>query len=147
MPPSFQRKKPPLTVSPILSSSPSTPESAKKLYDEQEVVDKSIKVYRPFDKSWCEGRVKSFNEILGKHLVQYEDANEELLNLSEEKIEWVAVPVMKKFRRLRRISVVEDEEDKTKCPESIAVEDDSCSEEWTLRKKTAKSKKWVTEEC
>lgn len=90
--------------------------------------------------------MKSFDNILGKHLVQYRDANEELLNLAEERIEWVALPVMKKFRRLRRISVVEDEEDNIKDPESIALEDDDCSEEWTLRKKTGKLKNRVIEE-
>ncbi|KAL2535241.1 DNA mismatch repair protein MSH6 [Forsythia ovata] len=102
----------------------------------EEVVDKRIKVYCPLDKSWYEGWVKSFDNILGKHLVQYEDANEELLNLSEEKIEWVAVSVKKKFRRLRKISLVEDEEDRIQ-----DLEDDDCSEEWTSRKKTRESEK------
>ncbi|KAL2510487.1 DNA mismatch repair protein MSH6 [Abeliophyllum distichum] len=141
-PPSCQtkRKKPLLTVGPNLFSSPSSPDSAKKLYG-QDVVDKRIKVYCPLDKSWYEGWVKSFDNILGKHLVQYEDANEELLNLSEEQIEWVAVSVKKKFRRLRKISLVEDEEDRIQDPEDIDMEDDNCSEEWTSRKKTRKSEK------
>ncbi|CAI9767882.1 unnamed protein product [Fraxinus pennsylvanica] len=69
--------------------------AGKELYEQD--VDKSIKIYRPLDKSWCEGWVKSFDNILGKHLVRYKDANEELLNLAEERIEWVALPVMNKF--------------------------------------------------
>ena len=40
------------------------------------------------DQSWYHGCIKLFDEISGKHLVLYDDADEELFNLAEEKIEW-----------------------------------------------------------
>lgn len=48
----------------------------------------------------------------------YDDADEELLNLAEEKIEWPVEeePVRGRFRRLRRISIVSDDEE-TDCVE------------------------------
>ncbi|KAJ6343741.1 hypothetical protein OIU76_005481 [Salix suchowensis] len=67
------------------------------------------------DKSWYEGCVKSYDDESKKHLIQYDDFEEELLDLSNEKIEWVE-PCVKKFKRLRRGSlgfrkiVLEDEE-------------------------------------
>ncbi|KAJ6879899.1 hypothetical protein NC652_033281 [Populus alba x Populus x berolinensis] len=70
---------------------------------------------RPLDKSWYEGRVKSYDDESKKHLIQYDDSEEELLDLSNEKIEWVE-PCVKKFKRLRRGSlgfrkiVLEDDE-------------------------------------
>lgn len=85
------------------------------------------------DQCWYEGCVKHFDEIAGKHLVLYDDAEEELLNLSREKIEWpVAEPVLKKFRRLRRISVVEDDEENEGNSESRGDHcyDDSADEDW-----------------
>jgi DNA mismatch repair protein MSH6 len=54
------------------------------------------------DKAWYEGYVKSFDKDANKHLVQYDDAEEELLDLEKEKIEWVDESVKKKLRRLRR---------------------------------------------
>ncbi|CAK9152913.1 unnamed protein product [Ilex paraguariensis] len=128
-----KRKKPLLVISPS-PPSPSSPASdtAKKLYG-KEVVDKRIRVYWPLDKTWYEGFVKSFDKISGKHLVQYDDAEEELLDLGEEKVEWVGEPV-NKFRRLRRLSMVEDDVDKEE--EKRSVEDvesgggDSADEDW-----------------
>ncbi|CAK9175562.1 unnamed protein product, partial [Ilex paraguariensis] len=128
-----KRKKPLLVISPS-PPSPSSPASdtAKKWYG-KEVVDKRIRVYWPLDKTWYEGFVKSFDKISGKHLVQYDDAEEELLDLGEEKVEWVGEPV-NKFRRLRRLSMVEDDVDKEE--EKRSVEDvesgggDSADEDW-----------------
>ncbi|XP_027099310.1 DNA mismatch repair protein MSH6-like isoform X1 [Coffea arabica] len=104
------RPKKPLLV--IRPSSPSASASPMKSYG-PEVVDKRIRVYWPLDQSWYHGCVKHFDEISGKHLVLYDDADEELLNLAEEKIEWPVgeVPVRGRFRRLRRISIVEDDEE------------------------------------
>lgn len=78
-------------------------------------MEKRIRVYWPLDKSWYEGCVKSYDNDSGKHLVQYDDFEEELLDLGKEKIEWVEESA-KKFKRLRRGSlafkntVIEDEE-------------------------------------
>ncbi|KAK4418061.1 DNA mismatch repair protein MSH6 [Sesamum alatum] len=121
-----KRKKPLLVIGPNLaSSSPGNPTSDKKSYG-AEVVDRRIRVYWPLDKSWYEGCVKSFDKISGKHLVQYDDAEEEMLNLLEEKIQWIEEPAKKKLRRLRRISVVEDEEE----DDLNELQDDSDDEDW-----------------
>lgn len=121
-----KRKKPVLVIGPNLaSSSPGNPTSDKKSYG-AEVVDMRIRVYWPLDKSWYEGCVKSFDKISGKHLVQYDDAEEEMLNLLEEKIEWIEELAKKKLRRLRRISVVEDEEE----DDLNELQDDSDDEDW-----------------
>ncbi|KAL3517379.1 hypothetical protein ACH5RR_019968 [Cinchona calisaya] len=120
---------------PLLVIGPSSPSSPKKSYG-TEVVDKRIRVYWPLDKSWYEGCVKHFDIISGKHLVQYDDADEELLNLAEEKIDWpVEEPVKPRSRRLRRFSVVEDdEEDDCDAMEGklqiTGGDDDSADEEW-----------------
>ncbi|PIA61132.1 hypothetical protein AQUCO_00300566v1, partial [Aquilegia coerulea] len=79
-----------------------TPESVKKLYKEN-VVGKRIRVYWPLDDSWYEGYVKSLDDLSGKHLIQYDDAEEEVLDLNKEKIEWVEEEV-KSFKRLKRNS-------------------------------------------
>lgn len=65
------------------------------------MIGKRVKVYWPLDKSWYEGSVKSFDGGSGKHLVQYDDAEEESLDLAKEKIEWIERSATK-FRRLRR---------------------------------------------
>ncbi|KAF5181247.1 Dna mismatch repair protein muts [Thalictrum thalictroides] len=103
-----KEKKPLLVIggpsqrSPISDNTMKTPESAKKLYKE-DVVGKRIRVYWPLDHSWYEGYVKSFDDLSGKHLIQYDDAEEEVLDLNKEKIEWVEEEV-KSFRRLKRNS-------------------------------------------
>ncbi|CAA0824896.1 DNA mismatch repair protein MSH6 [Striga hermonthica] len=124
-------KKPFIAVTP--NSASASPESRSS--DEKscgtDAVDRRIKVYWPLDKSWYEGCVKSFDKISGKHLVQYDDGEEEMLNLSEEKIEWIEEPLKKKLRRLRRLSVVEDDEDNDGgLNDAKEVEDDSSDEDW-----------------
>ncbi|XP_073283875.1 DNA mismatch repair protein MSH6 [Primulina huaijiensis] len=120
-----KRKKPILVVGTDLSTLYSEKSnSGKKTYG-PEVVERRIRVYWPLDKSWYEGCVKSFDKLSGKHLVLYDDSEEELLNLSGENIEWVDGEPAKKLRRLRKISVVEDEEDDTE-----KFEDDSEDEDW-----------------
>ncbi|KAL6978281.1 hypothetical protein U1Q18_019950 [Sarracenia purpurea var. burkii] len=124
------KHKKPLLVVGSSPSSPSTPDAAKKLYGE-EVVNKRIKVYWPLDRSWYEGCVKSFDKNSGKHLIQYEDADEELLDLAKEKIEWVE-ELTRRFRRLRRLSVVDDDEEFVAIPEEAdsSADDDSADEDW-----------------
>lgn len=53
------------------------------------------------DKAWYEGCVISFDEVTGKHLVRYDDDEEETLDIAKEKIEWVQ-ETAKKLKRLRR---------------------------------------------
>ncbi|XP_030532528.2 DNA mismatch repair protein MSH6 [Rhodamnia argentea] len=117
------RKKTPL----VIPSAPATP----KPYG-REVLSKRVRVYWPLDKAWYEGCVKSFDEGSGKHLVQYDDAEEELLDLGKEKIEWVKENA-KKLKRLRRgggtvsEKVVEDVESDEGGKD---WEDDTSDEDW-----------------
>ncbi|GAA0138288.1 DNA metabolism protein [Lithospermum erythrorhizon] len=106
--PEAKTKKPRLVIERPVSL-PMSPEGGKKVYGE-EVVGRRVRVYWPLDKSWYEGVVKSFDGSLGKHLVQYDDAEEEMLCLLDERIEWVDVEV-RRFRRLRRVGVVVDDEE------------------------------------
>ncbi|CAL5437422.1 unnamed protein product [Camellia sinensis] len=128
-----KRKKPLLVIgpSPSPSPSPSTPEFPNKLYG-KEVVNKRIRVYWPLDQSWYDGSVKSFDKVSGKHLIQYDDAEEELLDLVKEKVEWGEEQVPRKFRRLRRVSVIEDddEEEAVANAEEVENDDDSTDEDW-----------------
>ncbi|XP_076905467.1 DNA mismatch repair protein MSH6-like [Bidens hawaiensis] len=100
------KKNPKLNPKPnlVIGKSPST--SAVTYGDE--VVNRRIRVYWPLDKSWYEGCVKLYDESTGKHLVQYDDLEEELLDLSNEKVELLKDEV-KKLRRLRRFSVEEED--------------------------------------
>ncbi|XP_077230446.1 MUTS homolog 6 [Tasmannia lanceolata] len=91
-----KQKKPVLVIGP----SPD-PCSVKKPYSE-EVVGKRIRVFWPMDKSWYEGCVRLFDRQSGNHLVQYDDAEEEVLDLAKENIEWVEEECLKSFRRLRQ---------------------------------------------
>ncbi|KAK9930746.1 hypothetical protein M0R45_027773 [Rubus argutus] len=122
------------TPSPLQSKPKASPPDSnpKKLYGE-EVVGKRIKVYWPMDKSWYEGCVKLFNKDSGKHLLQYDDSEEELLDLEKEKIEWVQETV-KTLKRLRRgplstpqaAAAAEEEESK----DDGGADDDSSDEDW-----------------
>ncbi|XP_058187807.1 DNA mismatch repair protein MSH6 isoform X1 [Rhododendron vialii] len=119
----------------LIGSSPSshpTPDAATILYGD-EVVNKRIKIYWPLDQSWYEGSIKSFDKISRKHLIQYDDADEELLDLAKEKFEWVE-EVTRRFRRLRRVSVIEDDEGEAVTnaaeAESGSADDDSADEDW-----------------
>ncbi|XP_078438699.1 MUTS homolog 6 isoform X2 [Wolffia australiana] len=66
-----------------------------------EAVGRRIKVFWPLDKAWYEGQVKSFDRESGKHVILYDDAEEEALDLSAEKIQWIEESP-RNFRRLRR---------------------------------------------
>ena len=111
--PSPLQSKPKKTLL-VIGQTPSPSPSTIGVYG-KEVVEKRVRVYWPMDKSWYEGCVKSYDDESKKHLIQYDDFEEELLDLSNEKIEWVE-PCVQKFKRLRRGSlgfrkiVLEDEE-------------------------------------
>ncbi|BFG43493.1 hypothetical protein CerSpe_297670 [Prunus speciosa] len=132
--------------SPSPSPSPTTPSPLQskpkpKKSHGQEVVGKRIRVYWPLDNIWYEGYVKLFSKDNGKHLVQYDDAEEELLDLGKEKIEWVQETV-KTLKRLRRgpLStsnevvvdghVVMEDEDEDKEGSNDVADDDSSDEDW-----------------
>lgn len=85
--------------------------------------------------------MKSFDKDAGKHLVQYDDAEEESLNLEKEKLEWVE-ECAKKFKRLRRGSssfdkAVTEKEVETPKDEEVSDTDDGCDdssdEDWGKR--------------
>ncbi|XP_062083571.1 DNA mismatch repair protein MSH6 [Humulus lupulus] len=133
-------KKPLLVIGASSPSSTPLASASKKPYGE-EAVGKRIKVYWPLDKSWYEGFVKSFDKDQGKHLVQYDDAEEESLELAKEKIEWVEQSV-KNLKRLRRGSslsmrkmVIDDDEvenleDEEEDDNDGDGADDSSDEDW-----------------
>lgn len=106
----------------------------------QEVVGKRIKVYWPLDKAWYEGCVKSFDKESKKHRVQYDDAEEELLDLVNEKIEWIEERP-RQLKRLRRgggaplekaaVTVAEnDESESNDGDDARGGDDDSSDEDW-----------------
>lgn len=72
--------------------------------------------------------MKYFDKVTGEHLVQYDDGDEESLNLSEEKVEWPVEEPPKRFRRLRRLSVLEDREEEETF--ETVENDDSADEDW-----------------
>ncbi|KAL5863022.1 hypothetical protein ACOSQ3_000536 [Xanthoceras sorbifolium] len=126
-------KKPRLVIGQTPSPPSSTSAATTTLYGE-EVVGKRIRVYWPLDKTWYEGCVKSFDKENNKHLIQYEDDEEESLDLGKEKIEWVQ-PSVSRFKRLRRGSslvfkkvVIED--NRAMEDEKSDNESDSDDEDW-----------------
>ncbi|CAN0888815.1 DNA mismatch repair protein MSH6 [Linum grandiflorum] len=132
-------KKPLLVIG--QSSSPSTPAIGVGTYG-KELVDKRVRVYWPLDKAWYEGCVKSYDKGSGKHLIQYDDSEEEMLDLGKEKVEWIGEAV-KKLKRLRKGSlavikqaVVEDEEEDLEDVEDEnggdSHGDDSSDEDWGM---------------
>lgn len=134
-----KRNKPLLVIGPS-SPSPSTSPLLDKPSYGQEVVGRRIKVYWPLDKSWYEGCVRSFDKLTGKHVVLYDDDEEESLDLAKENIEWFEETV-KKLKRLRRgfsapKQMVIDEEDAgadnvgVRAEETRGDDDDSSDEDW-----------------
>ncbi|XXG53994.1 hypothetical protein AAC387_Pa03g1985 [Persea americana] len=129
-----KKKKKPLLVigpspSPASAATPSPPKSGNNLCSEA-VVGKRVRVFWPLDKTWYEGSVKSFDKQSSKHVVQYDDAEEEVLDLRKEKIEWVEDQV-RSFRRLRRKSVPEEVEVEEKVSDDgSGGDDDSTDEDW-----------------
>ncbi|XP_062143527.1 DNA mismatch repair protein MSH6 [Alnus glutinosa] len=107
----------------VIGSSPSTPDE-KRSYGEDSV-GRRVKIFWPLDKVWYEGSVKSFDKDANKHLVQYDDAEEELLDLEKEKIEWVDKSGKKKLKRLRRGS-----SDSKDGEEVEIVKEEECVEEF-----------------
>lgn len=88
-------------------------------------------MYWPMDRSWYEGCVKLFNKDSGKHLLQYDDSEEELLDLEKEKIEWVQETV-KTLKRLRRgpLSTPQAAADEEESKDDGGADDDSSDEDW-----------------
>ncbi|XP_020269979.1 DNA mismatch repair protein MSH6 isoform X2 [Asparagus officinalis] len=98
------KKTPLLIPSPTKPNPKAPPSTTEKKSFSEDVVGKKISVFWPLDKTWYDGHVKSFNKLTGKHLIQYEDAEEEVLDLEKEKIEWVKEEAPRKLRRLKRVS-------------------------------------------
>ncbi|PRQ21660.1 putative DNA mismatch repair protein MutS [Rosa chinensis] len=104
------------------------PNPKKSLYG-QEVVGKRIKVYWASDRAWYEGCVKLFNKESGKHLLQYDDGDEETLDLATEKIEWIQETVQT-FKRLRRGPLPTPEAEEEEEVKEDSDDDDSGDEDW-----------------
>lgn len=95
---------------------------------------KRIRVYWPLDKVWYDGCVISLDKENNKHLIEYEDGEEESLDLGKEKIEWVQQSV-NGFKRLRRgssvaLKKVVMEDDEGMDDEKSDSESDSDDENW-----------------
>nr|XP_043621145.1 DNA mismatch repair protein MSH6 isoform X2 [Erigeron canadensis] len=108
----------------------------------EEVVNRRIRVYWPLDKIWYEGYIKSFDKSVSKHLVQYDDSEEELLDLSKEKVEILKQEKAKRFRRLRRFSIEDnvgkskdddDDDDWEMKADKDVVDDDSDDKDWEMK--------------
>ncbi|RZR98385.1 hypothetical protein BHM03_00027735 [Ensete ventricosum] len=126
-----KEKKPRLVIPPSPASGAKVPPAAAKNGHTKEVVGKRIKVFWPFDKAWYEGRVSSFDELSCKHLICYDDGEEEALDLGTEKFEWIEEETPRSLRRLRRMS----DTVKTACSSAdadneISEEDTADDEEW-----------------
>ncbi|ESQ37858.1 hypothetical protein EUTSA_v10028364mg [Eutrema salsugineum] len=127
----------------VIGQTPSPPKSAGNTYGD-EVVGKQVRVYWPLDKKWYDGIVTSYNKGEGKHVVEYDDGEEESLDLGKEKIEWRAEEKSGlRFKRLRRDAsafrrVVTDDDDDVDVEmgnvdeekESKSDGDDSSDEDW-----------------
>ncbi|CAA7388969.1 unnamed protein product [Spirodela intermedia] len=120
--PSSKRKKPLLVVG-------HTPDSSLKAANPrlgEEVIGRRLRVFWPLDKTWYEGQVKSFDREAGKHVVQYADAEEEVLDLGAERIEWVEESA-RSFRRLRRRTSVSE----SLLPDTVSTGDTNTGEDVT----------------
>lgn len=78
--------------------------------------------------------MKSFDKECNKHLVQYDDGEDELLDLGKEKIEWVqeSVSLLKRLRRgsFKKV-VVEDDEEMENVEDEISDDrSDSSDDDW-----------------
>ncbi|CAN6817417.1 unnamed protein product [Brassica oleracea] len=125
----------------VIGQTPSPPKFTETTYGD-EVVGKQVRVYWPLDKKWYEGSVTSYDKGEGKHMVEYEDGEEESLDLGKEKIEWVVEGnSVKRFKRLRRGAsasrrVVTDEDEDEEMgnveeeKEDKSDGDDSSDEDW-----------------
>lgn len=111
-PSQLKEKKPRLVIPSSPAPGATTPPSAVESGLPGDVVGRRIKVFWPLDKAWHEGRVSSFDASKGKHLVLYEDGEEEALDLRSKKFEWLEEEPPRRLRRLRRLSdTVENVED------------------------------------
>ncbi|CAN8308725.1 unnamed protein product [Cochlearia groenlandica] len=116
----------------VIGQTPLPLKSAETTYGD-EVVGKQIRVYWPLDKKWYDGTVTSYHKGDCKHVVEYEDGEEESLDLCKEKIEWVfgVESVEKKFKRLKRGAssfrrVVRDDDDDVEMGDVEEEKDDKC---------------------
>ncbi|KAJ4730458.1 DNA mismatch repair protein MutS [Rhynchospora pubera] len=124
---------PPPSKTPSPPIKPKTPPSAETEPPQSDFVGRRIKVYWPLDKTWYTGQVKSYDAECNKHSIQYDDGEEESIEIEKEKVEWIEEEPPKKLRRLRKLSEkVEIEQEKSgsgEC-ELDCVDDDSSDEDW-----------------
>ncbi|XP_010456087.1 PREDICTED: DNA mismatch repair protein MSH6 [Camelina sativa] len=124
----------------VIGQTPSPPQSTEITYGD-EVVGKQVRVFWPLDKRWYDGSVTFYDKGEGKHVVEYEDGEEESLDLRKEKIEWVVgAKSGDRFKRLRRGAsalrkVVTDDDDVEmgdveEEKENKSDGDDSSDEDW-----------------
>lgn len=93
-----------------------------------EVVGKSVRVYWPLDETWYEGCVKAYDEENDRHVVVYDDGEEEALKLAKEKVEWVEEG-KRRLKRLRRGGGGRVETKIVGVDDCVAVKDEAEEEE------------------
>jgi DNA mismatch repair protein MSH6 len=132
---SEKKKKPLLPIPPSQTPSPpikpKTPPSAETKSQNSDFVGRRIKVYWPLDQAWYTGQIKSYDPKSNKHLIQYDDGEDESIKLEKEKIEWIEEEPPKKLRRLRKLSdKVETKQEKSESEEcEVDCPDDDSSDE------------------
>ncbi|XP_045796894.1 DNA mismatch repair protein MSH6 [Trifolium pratense] len=126
----------------VIDASPTTTTPTPPSSSHSHFIGKRIKVYWPLDDAWYEGVVKSFDSVTSKHRIRYDDDEEESIDISKEKIEWLQDNSSKKLKRLRRGSspirkmVIEDNEvEESPKEEKEELDDDgdnddSADEDW-----------------
>ena len=138
---SQKHKKPLLSIpsskTPSPPIKPKTPPSAETKPQKSDFVGRRIKVYWPLDQVWYTGEIKSYDPKSDKHQIQYDDGEEESIELEKEKIKWIEDEPPKKLRRLKKLSdEVEIKQEKSESEECEfdRADDDSSDEDWGDRK-------------
>ena len=72
-------------IPPASATPPAPPASAGKL--REEVVNRRCRVYWKADKAWYQGTIAGYNSSEGRHLVEYDDGDQEWISLASEKFE------------------------------------------------------------
>ncbi|XP_078179988.1 MUTS homolog 6 [Carex rostrata] len=134
---SQKHKKPLLSIpssgTPSPPIKPKTPPSAETKPQKSDFVGRRIKVYWPLDEVWYTGEIKSYDPKSDKHQIQYDDGEEESIELEKEKIKWIEDEPPKKLRRLKKLSdEVEIKQEKSESEECEfdCADDDSSDEDW-----------------
>ncbi|PNY07972.1 DNA mismatch repair protein msh6-like [Trifolium pratense] len=65
----------------VIGASPTATPTLKPSSSRSHFIGKRIKVYWPLEDAWYEGVVKSFDSVTSKHLIRYDDDEEESIDI------------------------------------------------------------------